>query len=87
MEDNRLNDPSILDDDELLRVGDMGLEKHIKQMQNPANDFDSKMIKKMSNSNQVNQMATPLNVSTVLLYIKLSLIQILKRSMEVMSIM
>lgn len=63
MEDNKLNDPSVLDDDELLRVGDMGLEKHIKQMQNPANDFDSKMIQKMSNTNN-SQMATPLNVST-----------------------
>lgn len=52
MEDNKINDPSIIDNDELLRVGDMGLDKHIKQIQNPPNEYDQKMIQKMSTSNQ-----------------------------------
>ena len=52
MEDNKINDPSVIDNDELLRVGDMGLDKHIKQIQNPPNEYDQKMIQKMSSSNQ-----------------------------------
>jgi peptidoglycan DL-endopeptidase CwlO len=59
MQDNKLNDPSILNDDELLSVGDTELDKMIKQVQNPPNEYDQKMLKKMSNSNQE---LTPMNV-------------------------
>lgn len=51
MKDDKLVDPSILEDDELLRVGDTGLDQYIKQVQNSPNEFDSKMIQKMSTSN------------------------------------
>lgn len=59
MKDNKLNDPALIENDELLRVGDTGLDKMIKEVQNPPSNFDLKMMKKVGN---VNKDYKPMNV-------------------------
>jgi cell wall-associated NlpC family hydrolase len=54
MHNDLLTDPSVLSDDNLLIVGDRGLEKKLKQVQNSPNEYDNSMIQKMSSNGKMN---------------------------------